>query len=70
MTATGAVAAAAVTVSGARLAPTSRRDEGGRTAALVSYVSVSAATGRSPGPEPAQTCANSIGIVAVEGGGC
>jgi len=36
VTATGAVAAAAVTASGARLAPTSRRYEGGPTAALVS----------------------------------
>jgi hypothetical protein len=69
VTVTGAVAAAVVTASGARLAPTSRRYEGGLTAALVSQVSVSAATWRSPGPEPAQTCANSIGIVAAEGGG-
>jgi hypothetical protein len=35
VTATGAVAAAAATASGAKLAPTSRRLEGGRKAALV-----------------------------------
>jgi len=35
VTAIGAVAAGAATASGARLAPTSRRYEGGRRAALV-----------------------------------